>query len=70
MPDAKTIEYKGVTIEVWEQSIRCGGLILWLRRPVEDTDIVCIKSVFDAGRAAMAEELRGLRKQKEKLLEE
>jgi hypothetical protein len=69
----KTIEYHGVFIQVWEQSIRCspdGSAPLWLKRPVEDPDIEAIKGAIDAGRAAMAKEIRELRQQEERLLGE
>jgi len=69
MPAAKVIAYKGVEITIWAQTIRVGSLPnLWLRRPVEDLDILAIKSIIDAARSALAEELRTLRDQSNELL--
>jgi len=64
--------YKGVTIEVWEQSIRGGSSSnsFWMNRPIGSKDIEAVKSFIDAGRAAMAKEMRELDKQRDKLLGE
>lgn len=72
--ESRLIEYKGVTIEVWEQSIRCsprgGGSTWWLMHDIDATDIESVKQVIDAGRAAMAREIRELQDQEERLLGE
>ena len=71
---SRLIAYKGVTIEVYEQSIRChprgGGSVLWFERPIKDADIEGIKRVIDAGRAAMARDIQELRDQKQVFLGE
>jgi hypothetical protein len=67
------IEYKGVTLEVWEQSIRLtpgSGLVFWYGRAVRAKDIEWVKQAIDAGRAAMASDMRDLKTQKTKLMEE
>jgi hypothetical protein len=65
----KTIIYHGTTIEVWEQSLRVGkSQTLWFKRPITDSDILAIKTIVDAGRDALATQLRELRKRKEELL--
>ena len=69
MPAAKVITYKGVEITIWVQTIRVGALPnLWLRRPVEDMDILAIKSIIDAARSALAGELQALQDQSNELL--
>ena len=69
MPPAKTIKYKGVEINIWEQMIRVGGPPnLWLRRPVEEIDILAIKEIIDTARSAFAKEIRALQKQTDDLL--
>ena len=73
MAAKRTIEYKGVEIEVWGQSIKCsprGGLTWWLMRDVDNTDIEAVKQIIDAGRAAMAREIRELHDREQKLLGE
>ena len=66
--------YKGVEILVWDQSIKCsprgGDHPWWLMRKVDNTDIEAVKRIIDAGRAAMARDIRELRDQEEKLLGE
>lgn len=67
----KTIIYHGTTIDVWDQSIRVGNsAVFYLRRPVTESDILVIKTIVDAGRDALRDQLRGLRKQKRNLLGE
>jgi hypothetical protein len=69
MPIEKSINYKGITIDVWEQTISFGGSSnLWLRRPVEDRDITAVKSIIDTARSGLADELRELQKQTDKLI--
>lgn len=65
--------YKGVTIEVWDQSVKCsprGGHSMWFMHEVDNTDIEGVKRIIDAGRAAMAREIQALHKQEETLLGE
>lgn len=66
---ARTIHHKGVEITIWEQMIRVGGPPnLWLRRPVEEMDILAVKGFIDAGRSSLATELRALQEQTDNLL--
>lgn len=68
MPPTKS-EYKGMTIEVWSQSIRVGfSEVLWLGRPVEDRDIEVIKTIIDACRGGLARQIRALREQEDRLI--
>lgn len=65
------IIYHGTTIEVWNESIRVGkSETLWFKRTVTESDILAVKTIVDAGREALASQLRGLRKQKKLLLGE
>ncbi len=67
----KTIIYHGTTIDVWDESIRVGkSEMLWFKRPVTESDILVVKTIVDAGRDALATQLRELRKQKRLLLGE
>jgi hypothetical protein len=69
MPAEQTIQYKGTTIRVWEQTIIVGGQpSLWLRRPVEDRDIDAVKQIIDAARYGLIKEIRELQKQTDNLL--
>ena len=70
----QTLLYKGVDIQVWDQSIKCsprgGAHPMWFMHKVDNTDVEAVKRIIDAGRAAMARELRVLQIQKETLLGE
>ena len=74
MASNQTLLYKGVEILMWDQSIKCGPRggdhPWWLMRKVDNTDIEAVKRIIDAGRAAMARELRVLQTKKETLLGE
>jgi len=69
-----TEAYKGVDIQVWDQSIKCsprgGAHPWWFMRRVDNTDVEAVKRIIDAGRAAMAREFYMLQIQKETLLGE
>lgn len=69
MPAEQTIRYQGTTIRVWEQTIAVGHQPgLWLRRPVEDRDIEAVKRFIDAARQGLAQEIRRLREQTDRLI--
>jgi hypothetical protein len=71
---SQMIEYKGVAIEVWEQSVQVfspgHSCPMWFKRPVTDADIEGLKRAIDAGRASMAREINESREQIERLLGE
>ena len=69
MPVEKSINYKGIIIRLWEQTICVGSRPgFWLRRPVEDRDITAVKQIIDATLSGLAEEIRELQKQTDELL--